>query len=99
MTKPKNDLWWAVCSELDLYGSNWPPQLARIFLIMADHANRVTDHIQDDTTMMEDVANWLRYEAQQALEAEPHATHDQPRYYPRHEKISQKEEKQEKSTT
>jgi hypothetical protein len=37
---------------------------------MADHAEHVTDHVQDDTTMVQDVEAWLRYEAQLALESE-----------------------------
>jgi hypothetical protein len=72
--KTQNGLWWEICSELDLYGSNWPPQLARILLVMADHAERVTDHVQDDTTMVQDVAAWLRYEAQLAMESELNST-------------------------
>ena len=70
MTRPKQDLWWIICAELDLIGDNWPPELAQLFMVIADHAERVTDHIQDDTTMVEDVANWLRYEAQLAMDAE-----------------------------
>jgi hypothetical protein len=71
----QKELWLEICSELDLYGSNWPPQLARILLVMADHAERVTDHVQDDTTMVQDVAAWLRYEARLAMESELHYTH------------------------
>ena len=68
--KTQKELWREICLELDLYDSNWPPQLARIFLVMADHAERVTDHVQDDTTMVQDVGAGLRYEAQLALESE-----------------------------
>jgi hypothetical protein len=68
--KTQKELWLEICSELDLYGSNWPLQLARILLVMADHAEHVTDHVQDDTTMVQDVEAWLRYEAQLALESE-----------------------------
>lgn len=98
MTDRKPDLWRIICTELDLYGSNWPPQLARILLVMADHAERVTEHVEDDTTMAQDVANWLRYEAQQALEAEPATVSQTHRYHPRHAKVTQKEEGKEKST-
>ena len=73
--KTQKELWLEICSELDLYGSNWPPQLARILLVMADHAERVTDHVQDDTTMVQDVAAWLRYEAQLAMESGLNSTH------------------------
>lgn len=91
MTKRSPHLWWSIYSELDLYGSNWPPQLSRIFLVMADHADRVTDHIQDDTTMVQDIAAWLRYEAQLAMESEL-STHQQRLH---HDKNKRKE-KQEK---
>lgn len=78
----QKELWRKICSELDLYGSNWPPQLARILLVMADHAERVTDHVQDDTTMVQDVEAWLRYEAQLALESELQHTHRHHRVAP-----------------
>lgn len=99
MTEPKDDLWWTICSELDLYGSNWPPQLARIFLVMADHVERVTKHIQDDTTMVQDIESWLRFEAQKAMEAEPPTVTQNHRYHTRHERITQRQEKEEKSTS
>ena len=70
MNKEKRDLWLIICSELDLYEPDWPPQLASILLIIADHADRVSEHVQDDTDMVTDVANWLRYEAQLAMEGE-----------------------------
>jgi hypothetical protein len=70
MTEKRDGLWWLICSELDLYESDWPPQLASILLVMADHVDRVYEHLQDDTDLVTDVANWLRYEAQLAMEGE-----------------------------
>jgi hypothetical protein len=74
MAEPKPDLWKTICSRLNLEGPNWGPQLASIMLVMSDHADRVTEHVQDDTTMVEDVENWLKYEAEQALKGAPRDT-------------------------
>lgn len=66
--KPDDPLYKRIQSELDLYGSIWPPKLAQMFELIADIAEYrgSIDYDRDPG----ETADWLRNEAKKVRELE-----------------------------
>lgn len=66
--KPDDPLYKRIQSELDLYGSIWPPKLAQMFELIADIAEYrgSIDYDRDPG----ETADWLRNEAKKVREME-----------------------------